>query len=43
VLNRWISRVPPELREVQQLVNQIKRIANEKQNQRFTQPPVQCT
>jgi len=33
VLNRWISRVPPELREVQQLVNQIKRITNEKQNQ----------
>jgi hypothetical protein len=40
VLNRWISRVPPELREVQQLVNQIKRITNEKQNQRFTQPPI---
>jgi hypothetical protein len=29
VLNRWTSRLPPELREVQQLVNQIKRIANE--------------
>jgi hypothetical protein len=28
------------LREVQQLVNQIKRITNEKQNQRFTQPPI---
>jgi hypothetical protein len=29
VLNRWTRRVPPELREVQQLVNQIKKIANE--------------
>jgi len=34
VLNRWISRVPPELREVQQLVNQIKRIANETHKRR---------
>jgi hypothetical protein len=34
VLNRWISRVPPELREVQQLVNQIKRIANETNKRR---------
>ena len=34
VLNRWISRVPPELREVQQLVNQIKRIANETDKRR---------
>lgn len=32
VLNRWVSRLPPELREVQQLVNQIKRLINEKQN-----------
>jgi hypothetical protein len=40
VLNRRISRVPPELREVQQLLNQIKRLTNEKQNQRFTQPPI---
>ena len=34
VLNRWTSRVPPELREVQQLVNQIKRIANETHKRR---------
>jgi hypothetical protein len=34
VLNRWTSRVSPELREVQQLVNQIKRIANETNKRR---------
>jgi hypothetical protein len=38
VQNRWLKSVPEEYREVQKLIHQIKKITNEKQNKRPSQP-----